>query len=214
MFTGHEYADGAGVIRRTLKKHQAQASFFLTGDFYRKFPDVARRLQKEGHYLAPHSDRHLLYADLQRRDSTLVSRTVFEQDLEGNYAAMQTAGLKIETPRFFIPSYEWYNHEISGWAKAMDVQVVNFTPGTRSNADYTTPEMKSYRSSEAIYRSILAYEAENDLNGFILLLHIGTDPKRTDKFYNFLSDLMHELKQKNYIFVRIDELMAKKKKQR
>ena len=212
VFTGHEYADGAGVIRRTLKKHQAQASFFLTGDFYRKFPDVARRLQKEGHYLAPHSDRHLLYADWQRRDSTLVSRTVFEQDLEGNYAAMQTAGLKIETPRFFIPSYEWYNHEISGWAKAMDVQVVNFTPGTRSNADYTTPEMKSYRSSEAIYRSILAYEAENDLNGFILLLHIGTDPKRTDKFYNFLSDLMHELKQKNYIFVRIDELMAKKKR--
>ena len=73
------------------------------------------------------------------------------------------------------------------------------------------PEMKNYRSSEAIYRSILSYEAENGLNGFILLLHIGTDPKRTDKFYNRLDDLMHELKQKSYIFVRIYELLVEKK---
>ena len=68
-----------------------------------------------------------------------------------------------------------------------------------------------YRSSEAIHRSILSYEAEKGLNGFILLLHIGTDPKRTDKFYNRLDDLMRELMQKKYIFVRIDELLARDK---
>jgi endoglucanase len=45
------------------------------------------------------------------------------------------------------------------------------------------------------------------LNGFILLLHIGTDPKRTDKFYNRLGDLIQALKGKGYSFVRIDGLL-------
>ena len=40
-----------------------------------------------------------------------------------------------------------------------DLQLVNFSPGTRSNADYTYPEMgNKYVSSDAIMKSILQYE--------------------------------------------------------
>ena len=45
------------------------------------------------------------------------------------------------------------------------------------------------------------------MNGFILLIHIGTDPGRTDKFYYLLPELISELKGKGYRFVRIDELL-------
>jgi hypothetical protein len=45
------------------------------------------------------------------------------------------------------------------------------------------------------------------LNGFILLMHIGTDGKRTDKFYSCLSQLIKTLKGKGYAFVCIDELL-------
>ena len=47
---------------------------------------------------------------------------------------------------------------------------------------------EGYRSSDEIFDSIMNYEAKNPngLNGFILLMHIGTDPRRTDKFYNRL----------------------------
>ncbi len=207
VFTGHEYADGAHVIREVLNKHQIKGAFFLTGDFYRKYPALVRNLQKEDHYMGPHSDKHLLYADWQYRDSTRISRTEFEKDLNDNYLAMKKAGLKIESPRFFMPPFEWYNREISDWAKAMDVQIVNFTPGTTSNADYTTPGMKSYLSSETIYHNILRYEEQNNLNGFMLLIHIGTDPKRDDKFYNYLDELISELKSRKYKFIRIDELL-------
>ena len=89
----------------------------------------------------------------------------------------------------------------------MDVQIVNFTPGTTSNADYTTPDMKSYRSSETIYNNILKYEEDNGLNGFMLLIHIGTAPRRTDKLYNRLSDLVDELHNRGYSFVPITELL-------
>jgi peptidoglycan/xylan/chitin deacetylase (PgdA/CDA1 family) len=207
VFTGHAYADGAEVIMKVLKKYDVKASFFLTGDFYRKFPTITRGLQKEGHYLGPHSDRHLLYADWQRRDSTLVTRIAFEKDLRDNYLAMEKAGVRTDTPQYFMPPYEWYNSEISGWAGAMGVKLVNFSPGTTSNADYTTPEMRNYLSSETIYRNIIAYEEREGLNGFLLLMHIGTDPGRTDKLYNRLDELIKELQRRGYKFSGIDELL-------
>lgn len=207
VFTGHEYADGARKIQKVLKKNNIKGTFFLTGDFYRKYPAIARDIQKDGHYLGPHSDKHLLYADWKNRDSTLISRTDFEKDLNDNYQAMEEIGLKIESPRYFMPPYEWYNQEISNWAEAMGVQIVNFTPGTTSNADYTTPDMKNYLSSETIYNNILAYEEKNGLNGFLLLIHIGTDPKRTDKLYDRLEDLIKELKKRGYELKEISRLL-------
>jgi peptidoglycan/xylan/chitin deacetylase (PgdA/CDA1 family) len=207
VFTGHEYADGAAIIRDVLKKNNVKGTFFLTGDFYRKYPRIARELQKEGHYMGPHSDKHLLYADWQNRDSTLISRSTFEKDLNDNYRAMEKAGLNIESPRYFMPPYEWYNRDISDWAEAMGVQTVNFTPGTSSNTDYTTPDMENYRSSETICNNILAYEEKNGLNGFLLLIHIGTDPKRTDKLYLRLDDLVRELKSRGYQLEGIRELL-------
>lgn len=207
VFTGHEFADGATTIRDVLRENAITGAFFLTGDFYRLYPSIARDLQHEGHYMAPHSDKHLLYADWGNRDSTLVSKEEFEKDLHNNYRTMEEIGLRIDSPRYFMPPYEWYNQEISDWAKAMDVQIVNFTPGTTSNADYTTPDMKSYRSSETIYNNILKYEEDNGLNGFMLLIHIGTAPRRTDKLYNRLSDLVDELHNRGYSFVPITELL-------
>jgi hypothetical protein len=92
----------------------------------------------------------------------------------------------------------------------MDLTLVNYTPGTRSTADYTYPEMDGrYVPSEEIYQSVLRWEARdaNGLNGFILLIHVGTDPRRTDKFYDRLDSLLTTLKGKGYRFVKITELL-------
>ncbi len=77
-----------------------------------------------------------------------------------------------------------------------------------STADYTTPEMKNYRSSNEIYQSILNKEKDvNGLNGFILLIHFGTDPRRTDKFYTRLDELLLALKKKGYKFTTISDMI-------
>ncbi|WP_370589901.1 polysaccharide deacetylase family protein [Rufibacter sp. LB8] len=213
MFTGHEFADGAEVILKTLKKHQAKAAFFLTGDFYRNpaFRKTIKQLKKAGHYLGAHSDKHVLYADWVKRDSLLVTHTQFIKDLQDNYTEMARFGIKKEQAPFYLPPYEWYNQQISDWTKAQGLQLINYTPGTLSHADYTYPSLgKQYRTSEVIYHSILEYEHKdkNGLNGFLLLLHIGTEPARPDKFHHKLDQLMLELKAKGYQFVSLPNLLS------
>lgn len=214
VFTGDEFADGGQTINSVLKKQNVRASFFLTGRFYRdrtKNGSLIKTLQSNGNYLGAHSDQHILYNDWTRRDSTLVSEKQFQDDLNANYAAMKRYGILNGDAPFFLPPYEWYNREISKWTQSMGLQLINFSSGTRSNADYTTPAMgSSYRSTNEIYNSIVKYEDEKSLNGFILLLHIGTDPARTDKFYNRLDELISHLKNKGYDLVRIDNLLSAK----
>lgn len=211
VFTGDEYADGSAFILNALHAHHVKASFFLTGRFYRNpaFKKSIQQLKKQGHYLGAHSDAHLLYCDWSRRDSLLVTKEEFTTDLQKNYEAMRGFGVRKEHARFFLPPYEWYNDTIAAWTKQAGLQLINFTPGTLSHADYTTPDATNYRSSTTIRTSIENYEAKqpSGLNGFILLLHIGTDSKRTDKFYYQLPALLQWLKSKDYQFVRIDDLL-------
>ena len=123
---------------------------------------------------------------------------------------MQRFGVNKINAHYFLPHYEWYNDSITEWTRQLGLQLVNYTPGTRSTADYTYPEMGDrYVSSNDIFRSIIDYEKRSvsGLNGFILLMHIGTDPRRSDKFYFMLPDLIKRLKQQGYSFTTIDELL-------
>ena len=205
VFTGHAYADGGERIRQILKKHQAPAHFFFTGDFYRDptCKKLIKSLKRDGHFLGAHSDKHLLYASWEDRDSLLVSRETFIQDLAANYREMERFGIQRKAAGLFLPPYEWYNEKISEWTRDLGLTLINFSQGTGSNADYTTPDLgPRYRDSATIYDQILNYESssESGLNGFILLLHVGTNPDRTDKFYELLDPLLVELEHRGYKF--------------
>lgn len=212
VFTGDQFGDGGKIIRKTLKQHNVLASFFLTGYFYinTAFSSLIRKLKNDGHYLGAHSDKHLLYADWSNRDSLLVTKKAFQIDLRNNYKRMAAFGINKKDAPYFLPPYEWYNSQITTWTKEEGLQLINFTPGTRSAADYTYPQLgERYRSSEEIYRSIFEFESVGyaGLNGFILLIHLGTDCRRKDKFYFRLDQLIDDLSNHGYLFVKIDELL-------
>ena len=205
VFTAADRADGAEKIIATLRKCNIRGGFFFTGEFFRKFPDVVRRLVSEGHYVGSHSYGHLLYAPWGKRDSLLVTKREFEEDIFKSYKQLREFGIT-DAP-YFIPPYEHYNATISSWARQLGLQVVNYTPGTLTNGDYTTPGMKRYFSSKEILRKIREYERKdpNGLNGHIMLIHLGTDPARTDKFYNKLPGLIRELRRKGYSFTPLKD---------
>ncbi len=212
VFTGDEFGDGLDTILHSLKKENIRASFFFTGRFYRNpaFRSGIKALQQDGHQLGPHSDAHLLYNDWAERSKTLVTKDSLFNDLQQNERTMKELGIPVTNEkRYFIPPYEWWNKEVAGWLKEKNIQLFSFTPGTTSNADYTWPEMgKQYRSSDEILKKIYDFEnsRKGGMNGVILLVHAGTDPRRKDKLYNRLPELIRYLKQKGYRFETIEQL--------
>lgn len=172
---------------------------------------------RDRHFLGNHSMKHLLYCDWSKRDSLLVTREQFFDDLFGLNKTFRYFNEVYDDNYslagsfyYFLPPYEWYNDTIARWTKEANMQLINYTPGTISHADYTAPGMKNYRSSEEIYNSIINYEKSkpSGLNGFMLLMHIGAGPGREDKFYHRLPGLIRYLKGKGYRFQTVPGLLG------
>ena len=79
---------------------------------------------------------------------------------------------------------------------------MNFTPGTATPADYTTPDMKNYKSSSELIDKLFAFEKKEGLNGAIILIHPGVEDSRTDRLYDKLEDIIKRLKRLGYNFER------------
>ncbi|MCO6496300.1 MAG: polysaccharide deacetylase family protein [Chitinophagaceae bacterium] len=215
IFSADEYAEGLEYIDSTLKAMGAKGSFFFTGNFFKnkEYRKTTKSLLKNGNYVSTHSYGHLLYCDWGKRDSLLVTKKEFETDLKKAFSQLKKYfRISREEVRYFLPPYEWYNDTIAAWAAGMGLQIINFTPGSSSNGDYTTPDMgKRYLSSDTIFNRILRFEAnnKNGTNGSILLTHAGAGPLRTDKFFYRLPELISILQKKGYELVRIDELLGR-----
>lgn len=209
VFTGHEFGEGGATIRRVLKKKGVKASFFLTGDFYRspKHQQLIRELKADGHYMGGHGDKHLLCCDWSNRDSLLISKEMYQHDIRNNEEAMRVVGIDPSQSVYFMPSYEWYNDSIVWWTNQLGRHLVNNTSGTLSQADYTRTQDKNYRSTETIFASIKDRETKSGLNGFLLLLHIGTGPGRPDPFWYRLEELITWLQQKGYQLETVPSLL-------
>ncbi|GAB6283307.1 MAG: hypothetical protein STSR0008_20690 [Ignavibacterium sp.] len=207
FFSGNEFGEGLDFIIDILKKHLIKGNFFFTGDFLRnkKFERTIKLLIKEEHYIGPHSDKHLLYCSWDKRDSLLITKENFLNDLKNNLKEYERFGIELKSIKYFLLPFEWYNEKISEWTKSIGLQLINYTPNTFTNADYTTPDMKNYKSSDDIITNLFTKHKSNSnkLNGCILLIHIGTDDKRTDKLYLRLDELINKLINEGYKFNKI-----------
>ncbi len=207
VFTADQWADGADDIISALKKNKIKGAFFFTGRFFELHADVVRRLVADGHYVGSHSYGHLLYAPWENRDSMLITKQQFMDDMRRSYATLARFGITEAKAPFFIPPYEYYNSTVCSWARQMGLRIVNFTPGTGTNADYTIPSMKNYRSSDEIEKRLLDYEHAHTLNGHFLMIHFGTSPERADKFYKRLPQVIKALRHRGYRFVSLEDMI-------
>jgi endoglucanase len=210
VFTGDEFGESTKPILDVLKERQIKGSFFVTGNFLRKamLRQLLERAIVEGHYVGPHSDSHPLYAPWDDRNKSLITEDFFKKDLKRNLASLGAIGaLRRDQRVYFIPPYEQFNRDQVKWSRAMEVTLINFTPGSGSNRDYAREDDPHFAPSKRIYDDILAYEEKDPhgLNGFILLMHLGSG--RRDPFHPRLGSLCDELSHRGYKFARIDELL-------
>jgi peptidoglycan/xylan/chitin deacetylase (PgdA/CDA1 family) len=220
VFTGDERGESTAAILDALKDRKLKAGLFVTGNFVRdpNLRPLVKRAVDEGHYVGPHSDSHPLYCDWEEREKSLVTQEYFKEDLQRNIDVLEDAGVRRarspqatrggEMARLFIPPYEWFNRDQVRWSREMGVTLINFTPGSGSNRDYAPEGDRVFVPSQKIFDDILAYEQRDPhgLNGFILLLHLGSG--RKDPFHPRLGALCDELGKRGYEIVRVDELVG------
>ena len=207
-FTAHDFSDGFDTIIRTLSHHKIKASFFLTGDFCRN-PDnikIIQRLKTGGHYIGPHSDKHLLYCSWEKRDSLLITKNQFLSDLKNNYEELSRCGISKNDAQVFLPPYEWFNDTIASWTRQAGIKLVDISSDIITNQDWTFPDKgKPYFSSDTLIKNFLSYEKQKGMKGYILLIHPGTDPRRKDKLYLHLDSILKYLENKRYKFRTFSE---------
>ena len=205
IFSADETFEGAQSILQTLDKNRLKASFFLTGNCLReeKFKPVICEIIQKGHYVGAHSDKHLLYASWDDRKQSLVTNDSLITDLRQNMIELAKYGIDISNVQYFLPPYEYYNHDHVRLIESLGQTVINFTPGLRTAADYTTSDMPNYISSQQLIDQLFDFEEKYNLNGSIILIHPGTEETRTDKLYHRLDEIINRLKQKGYTFERL-----------
>ena len=205
IFSADQSFEGAQPILQTLDQHSIKASFFLTGNCLRNepFKPVIREIIHKGHFVGAHSDNHLLYAPWENRQVSLVTPDSLIADLRKNMAELEKYGIDISTVKYYLPPYEYYNREHVSLIESEGQITVNFTPGLRTAADYTTPDMPNYKSSQELIEQLFDFEEKEGLNGAIILIHPGTENKRTDKLYLRLDEIIKSLKTKGYTFERL-----------
>ena len=206
IFSADDTFEGAQPILHTLEQNGVKASFFLTGNCLRdeRFKPVIRDIIRQGHYVGGHSDNHLLYAPWDNRHQSLVSPDSLIADFKQNMLELAKYGIDMEKVRYFLPPYEYYNKEhVRLIESQLGQTVINFTPGLPTAADYTTPDMPNYRSSQELIDRFFAFEKEQGLNGSIILIHPGTQESRTDKLYLRLDEIIQHFKQEGYVLERL-----------
>ena len=208
IFTGGSYAEGYSEIKGALDDVGGKASFFFTGDFLRtpEFRPLVQQLRRDGHYIGPHSDRHVEPVD--EDEKTRISHKMFRADLRANLTELNKYGVTSNEVKYWIVPGEAYNEEISRWSYEEKIKLINYSEGTRSNADYTGDDDDNYVNNDRIEKSILDYAKKpQGLNGFLLLLHLGVGPERSHPFHQRIRGLLHKLSGQGYSFVRVDELL-------
>lgn len=205
IFSADSVFEGASSILNTLDNNKIKASFFLTGNCLRmkEHKETINKIIKKGHYVGGHSDKHLLYASWGNRGQSLVTSDSLINDLRQNMNELEKHGVKQSDVNYYLPPYEWYNKENVNLIESQNQITINFTPGLRTAADYTTPDMKNYMSSQQIIDQLFAYEKANTLDGAIILIHPGTHPDRKDKLYLRLNEIIKGLAKRGYSFERL-----------
>lgn len=224
VFTGHystdddghfENFDGADDVLKIMAEHDVKGSFFPTGNCFRvdRYQQVIKDIISQGHYLSAHSDKHLLLCSYGDRSEDYVTEDSLTRDIQGMEAELEKFGLTKDQYYWMIPPYEHYNQFSADILRKLGYHLVNPTQGLVTVMDWMGPEHPQYHSAQKLIDNIWKYEAENTLDGAVILVHAMDYPNRTDddRLYTHLGEIIEKLKEKGYGFKTFKDVIAAEK---
>lgn len=169
-------------ILETLKKHDVKATFFVSGEWAERHPDLLEAITKEKHELGMLGYRYKSYVKMEKdqvRKDLLYAKEIFKK-------------LGYKDLNMVRPPNGHFNKEILTMAEQLGFKVIHWSlntedwrnPGTNAIVDTVVSEVKG---------------------GDIILLHASDTVKYTNKALN---EMIPILKQKKLSFVLISHYLS------
>ena len=216
-FDGGSYSNAAGRILDVLQNRGLKATFFLTGEFIRRYPQVTRRIADQGHEVGNHMYSHLHLTTFAKnyRQETLPGideELVHKELLRNEKAFEELTGKKMV--RLWRAPYGEQNEEIRQWALEAGYRHVSWTydAKTRKSLDgldwVSDRDSALYLSSDQIVQKIISFDSETEMGlaGGIVLLHLGSE-RDWDPFHPRLGELIDRLQEKGYKVGSISQIL-------
>jgi len=218
-FDGGASNNASDEILDILKDKKVKATFFLTGEFIRKYPKTVRRIVSEGGQVGNHTWSHPHFTSFAEnfKHETLPGITAKKlQDELSKTASLfkMVTGENMST--LWRAPYGEYNKEILSWAAQAGYKHIGWTAtggweGTMDTMDWVADKnSKAYHTAEEIVEKILNYGngKKSGINGSVILMHLGTN--RKDDFpHQKLPEIIDGLREKGYELVAVSEMITK-----
>lgn len=209
-FDAGSAANGADSIIQILDENNLKLTFFITGTFIKKFPQIVQDLLNRGHELGNHSythphltsfpvnqihnnlrhtNRSFIYNQLNKTDSLFYDK--FGQHLK---------------PYWRAPFGE-YNDEILMWAAELGYKHIGWSNFCDTRDWVADKDSELYWTAEEIYQHLLSLESTGRLRGAVILMHLSTD-RKIDKPFTILPKLINTLQDRGYKIVPVSTLLT------
>jgi peptidoglycan/xylan/chitin deacetylase (PgdA/CDA1 family) len=202
--------NGALEILDALSARGIHTTIFLTGEFIRRYPDIARRIAADGHEVGNHTDTHphlTTYAADGRQATRLgVDRAYLWGQLARTARLYREATGRNMAPLWRAPFGE-HNAEIRRWAAEAGYWHVGWTGG-RGGLDgmdwISDPRSRGFQPDDRL----LARLVQHAENGGIVLLHLGSD--RDEPVASHIGELFDGLSGRGFAYARATEFLERK----
>ena len=176
-------ADDTDSLLATLEKHDVKATFFLVGDWVRKYPEQLKRIADAGHDIGNHSDKH--------PHMNSMSKVQIKEDImRAHNSTKELLGIDMN---LFRPPFGEYNNTVIETLHECGYHVIQW--------DIDSLDWKEYGAQNLI-DTVLNHK--NLGNGSIVLMH--NNAKYTK---DALDSIIVGLKDQGYELVPISELIIK-----
>ena len=176
-------ADDIDEILETLDRHGVKATFFMVGDWMRKYPEATKKIAEKGHDVASHSDKHPHVTEMGKEE--------IKKDIRFAHNTIKEI-TGIDANLYRAP-YGEYNDTVVEAAKESGYYIIQW--------DVDSLDWKNYGKQEMIDR-VLKHKSLSP--GSIILLHNATKYTK-----DALPTIIEGLKGKGYELVPVSQLIIK-----
>ncbi|MBI5913272.1 polysaccharide deacetylase family protein [Candidatus Azambacteria bacterium] len=188
-FDGGGNAEGAEDIIKILSANGIRATFFLTGNFIGKFPDIVRKITDSGNEIANHTATHKNFSEISHEEATA--------EMEGMERAAEALGAKL-VPFFRFP-YGAPTKEKIALANERGYVAVRWTVDSLGWQGRKDGRDASFVAARVIGKA---------KPGAIVLMHLGSASDGSTFDADALEQVIIALTQQGYRLVPLSELFT------